>query len=198
MINYGPELQDIVFGHEDYTCTNVKMNGMDVELKFVPKGTKLEVVNFVWASWYEAMDYADTLDATSTSVTLEGDWPDDIRDDFLCDLEDLYEFTRESARRIVLTYKGAVFCTLDSLTREKMKAHLLNACCQCTTVGHWRETLTHTLHQTLANVACGVTDIDDEAQAKIMQTLAEEYGRTFWISNASLINTTMLKLARSL
>ena len=198
MINYGPELQKIVFGHEDYTCVSVKLDSAGARFEFVPKDTKLEVVDFVWPNWASALSHMDSLHVTSTSITLKGDWQNSTIKDLLCDLEDVYEVTVVNKKHVILTHKGAVYCTMDILTRGNMRTHLLDAYRRCATIKHWRETLAYTLRQTLANIACGITDIDDEAQTRIEQTLAEAYGQTFRVGNPEAIRAVIFRLAESL
>ena len=198
MINYGPELQKIVFGHEDYTCVSVKLDNAGARFEFVPKDTKLEVIDFVWPDWIDSISRMDSLHVTSTSITLKGDWQNSAIKDLLCNLEDVYEVTLVNKKHVILTHKGAVYCTMDTLTRGKMKAHLLDACRRCITIEHWHETLENTLRQTLVNITQSNTDIDDEAQARIERTLTGTFGRAFWIDDPEVIRAVILRLAESL
>lgn len=121
MIGYGPELQDMAFGTEDYTCTEVYGNSQGVRLTLVPNDlNKPAAMDFVHASWQDVMEAAVTLHVNSHAIYVSGDWWPGVEDELSCDLEDVYEVTRPHVRLIKITYKtkGPVMCTIDHLTTE--------------------------------------------------------------------------------
>jgi len=180
MIGYGPELQDMVFGTECYTCTDVRGDTQGVRLTLVPNNlNRPAVMDFVHASWQDVMEAAVTLRVDADTICITGDWWPGVEDELTYGLEGVYKVTRLDIRTIKITYKakGPVLCTINHLTWDNIRKHLTKACNSCSTPEHWEVTLRSTIQQVLVNIDLGNSDLYIVREKRLLRMLCDTFSK---------------------